>query len=43
VKNLGQIQNEAVGPALQALFAGEKTAQEAMDEAAANAVMQGRY
>ncbi|MEA2586050.1 MAG: multiple sugar transport system substrate-binding protein [Thermomicrobiales bacterium] len=43
VMNLGQIQNEAVGPALQALFAGEKTAQEAMDEAAANAVMQGRY
>jgi multiple sugar transport system substrate-binding protein len=45
LKNFGQIQNEAVVPALQAVFAGEQPAQEAMDEAAANTVpmMQGRY
>jgi multiple sugar transport system substrate-binding protein len=45
LKNLGQIQNEAVTPALQAVFAGEQPAQEAMDEAATNAasMMQGRY
>jgi len=43
LKNFGQIQNEGVVPGLQAVFAGEKTAQEAMDEAASVAVMQGRY
>jgi len=43
LKNFGQIQNEAVVPGLQAVFAGEKSAQEAMDEAAKIAVMQGRY
>jgi multiple sugar transport system substrate-binding protein len=43
IKNFGQIMNEGVTPALQAVFAGEKSAQEAMDEAAANAVMQGRH
>ena len=43
LQNFGQIQNEAVVPGLQAVFAGEKSAQEAMDEAAGIAVMQGRY
>ena len=43
LQNFGQIQNEAVVPGLQAVFAGEKSAQEAMDEAAGIAVMKGRY
>jgi len=43
LKNYAQIENEAVGPGLQGVFAGEQSAQEAMDEAANNAVMQGRY
>jgi ABC-type glycerol-3-phosphate transport system substrate-binding protein len=43
LKNFGPIQNDAVTPGLQAVFAGEKPAQDAMDEAVANAVMQGRY
>jgi len=45
LKNLNQIQNDAVTPALDLIWTGEKTAQEALDEAAANAapLMQGVY
>lgn len=45
LKNLIQIENEAVNPALDLIWAGEATAQAALDEAAANAapLMQGRY
>ena len=45
LKNLGQIFSEAVNPAIQLLWAGEATAQEATDQAVrdAGAVMQGRW
>lgn len=45
LKNLGQIQNEAIQPAIDLIWAGEATAQEAMDQAVETAapLMQGRW
>jgi multiple sugar transport system substrate-binding protein len=45
LKNLDQIMEEAVTPAMESIFAGEATAQEAMDTAveAATPMMQGRW
>jgi multiple sugar transport system substrate-binding protein len=45
LKNLAQIQNEAIQPAVDLIWSGEATAQEAMDQAvaAAEPMMQGRW
>ncbi len=45
LKNIGQILSEAVDPAMSLLWAGEATAQEAMDQAvaASQGLMEGRY
>ncbi len=45
LKNANQIFSEAIDPAMSAIWANEMTAQEAMDQAAANAasMMQGRW
>ncbi|MGD2102679.1 MAG: sugar ABC transporter substrate-binding protein [Acidimicrobiia bacterium] len=45
LKNLAQIQNEAIQPAIELVWSGEATAQEAMDQAVADAapMMKGRW
>lgn len=45
IRNIGTIMNEAVNPAISKMLEGSATAQEAMDEAAANAapLMSGRW
>lgn len=45
LRNFGQINSEAIGPAMSLIMTGEATAQEAMDEAAKKAapLLQGRW
>jgi multiple sugar transport system substrate-binding protein len=45
LRNIGQINSEAINPAMSLIWTGQATAQEAMDEAAENAapLLQGRW